>query len=71
MTCGWEFVLLVAHDYLFSLWVFPERPNLDFALGLDGYTDIYKEVYKSTLWRTAIVFYIPQWGVATVYGVAC
>lgn len=52
MTRGLEFVFVWVHDYLFGLWIFPERPSLEAALGLDGYTDPRKGMYKYTLQST-------------------
>lgn len=52
MTCGWEFVFVFDHDYLFGLWIFPESPRLEAGLGLDGYTDTHEGMHKYTLQST-------------------
>lgn len=52
VTCGLEFVFIFAHDYLLSLWMFPERPCSEAALGPHGYTDTYEGMHKHTLQST-------------------
>lgn len=44
---GLEFVFVFAHDYLFGLWIFPESPSLEAALGLDGYTNTYVQIHAA------------------------
>lgn len=52
MTRGLEFVFVFVHDYLFGLWIFPESPSLEATLGLDGYINTHKGMYKYTLQST-------------------
>lgn len=56
MTRGLEFVFVFDQDYLFGLWIFPERPRLEAALRLDGCTDAHKGMCKYTLQSATAAF---------------